>query len=353
MDDAEKEFHISRILCGKTILDLDLGTYLYYRPTDIQLYKINIEFNKTIKESLEFGLPDDDEVYEWLLERKLWDDSHEHKMKSIETSIEDCKVKLYNSLFRSVESKSIRQDLVKLRENYSDLYAKRHQFDHITANGISSLLKLHLTTGLSLYNEDGKQLFNDYSFLSDPNNLVTEALDNIRTNKLEDSKYRILARTEPWRHYWSISKTNVFGGCAKDLTEEQRTLILWSKMYDSIYESHDSPHESIIEDDDVLDGWLIIQRREREGKQLKVQAEQLVSKNEKIANAQNVFLMADTIDDAKRLNTAMNDSTMQMIKKQRQQVIQQQGEIKHYNLPDMKQDLMTQAHEQFTSHMKG
>ena len=35
-------------------------------------------------------------------------------------------------------------------------------------------------------------------------------------------------------------------------------------MYDNVYESHERPNDKIIEDDDCLDGWFIVQRRKHE-----------------------------------------------------------------------------------------
>ena len=83
---------------------------------------------------------------------------------------------------------------------------------------------------------------------------------------LGESEIRELARSEPWKSIWSSSKNEgvLFGKRAIELSEEQKHLIMWSTMYDSIGESPDSPSDKIIADDDMLDGWLILQRRERE-----------------------------------------------------------------------------------------
>ena len=35
-------------------------------------------------------------------------------------------------------------------------------------------------------------------------------------------------------------------------------------MYDNIQESLDYPSEDVVEDDDMLDGWLIIQKQKRD-----------------------------------------------------------------------------------------
>jgi hypothetical protein len=40
-----------------------------------------------------------------------------------------------------------------------------------------------------------------------------------------------------------------------------------------------------------------------------------------------------------------------MIKRQREQVIKERGKVAHYDLPDMRQELMTQAHQEFKDKM--
>lgn len=72
-------------------------------------------------------------------------------------------------------------------------------------------------------------------------------------------------------------------------------------MYDSIAESPESPSDEIILDDDMLDGWLIIQRRERELRTKQKAAEDVIS-NEKIANSDEVFIVAKSEEDIQKLN---------------------------------------------------
>ena len=38
-------------------------------------------------------------------------------------------------------------------------------------------------------------------------------------------------------------------------------IVIWSKMYDNVQESIDAPIQSVMEDDDALDGWFIVQNR--------------------------------------------------------------------------------------------
>ena len=88
-------------------------------------------------------------------------------------------------------------------------------------------------------------------------------LSKINEHRIDESEYRDLARNEPWRSYWNIAKSSVFGIPVIDFSEEQKTLCVWSKVYDNVYESSECPPENCINDDDYLDSWFIIQRRKR------------------------------------------------------------------------------------------
>ena len=70
---------------------------------------------------------------------------------------------------------------------------------------------------------------------------------------------------------------------------------MWSSLYDSVSESHEAPSQEIIDDDDALDGWLTIKRREEQTSQ--------PTKSKK--SYEEVFIKAETLEDAKKIQ-AMN-----------------------------------------------
>ena len=108
-------------------------------------------------------------------------------------------------------------------------------------------------------------------------------LADYKSQAIEEAQYRELARNNPWRSYWSSEKTarGVFGVCAAETTTEQRTIMMFSSMYDSVYESGEAPEDNVIEDDDMLDGWFLIQKQKREQEKAKSEFEDTM-KNSKI-----------------------------------------------------------------------
>ncbi|MGB0657638.1 MAG: hypothetical protein ACPGOS_01095, partial [Gammaproteobacteria bacterium] len=73
------------------------------------------------------------------------------------------------------------------------------------------------------------------------------------------------------------------------LTRDQLSLCQFSSMYDNVNESSESPAEDVINDDDCLDGWFIVQKREYEKSKNKKDMEKLLG-NSKVANSQEIFL---------------------------------------------------------------
>ena len=110
-------------------------------------------------------------------------------------------------------------------------------------------------------------------------------------------------------------------------------------MYDNIAESPESPSEDVLEDDDMLDGWLLIQRRERDRDKQEKLAETVID-NQKISAADEVFVAAKSQEDIDRVNQ-LNDMRASIIREQRLgQIKSSDGGVRHQDLADVKQDIL-------------
>lgn len=84
----------------------------------------------------------------------------------------------------------------------------------------------------------------------------------------DEATIRSIARSGFWRCKWMGSKKNrgvktLFNKEMYDLTLDQFRLVYWSQVYDSAYESLESPSDEVINDDKLFDRWL----KEQEQKQ--------------------------------------------------------------------------------------
>ena len=69
----------------------------------------------------------------------------------------------------------------------------------------------------------------------------------------------------------------------KEITQDQKGILIWASMYDNIQEHMECPSDAVLEDDDILDGWFLIQRDKRKKEKLEQEFES--STNEKIKNS--------------------------------------------------------------------
>jgi hypothetical protein len=121
-----------------------------------------------------------------------------------------------------------------------------------------------------------------------------------------------------------------------ELSDEQKTLISISNMYDRIYEHPESPGEDVINDDDILDGWMIYQKNKAEKIKKQNNAQDLANKHK---NAKEIFVVADK-DDVNSI-IDLNSGISSSIIKQRQNMIKNSADgVDEVNLPDVQMELL-------------
>jgi hypothetical protein len=92
-------------------------------------------------------------------------------------------------------------------------------------------------------NDEGKKVFEKNFYEEQNYSLLEKAIVGFTECKVSEKKLREIARTNPWRSYWGASKEDVFGLAAADMTGNQRTLLMYSRMYDNANEHPDSPDD--------------------------------------------------------------------------------------------------------------
>tara|TARA_A100001515_G_scaffold10562_1_gene8462 strand:- start:204 stop:656 length:453 start_codon:yes stop_codon:yes gene_type:complete len=147
---------------------------------------------------------------------------------------------------------------------------------------------------------------------------------------------------------WGPSKANALSGPSTSWTEEQKVLVSYSRMYDNVYESMECPSDMVIENDDMLDGWFISQRKEREKARNEKAADKLFKGGE---GHQELFLMAGSQEHAQNIYN-MNDEQSRNTIKSREKQIKEKGEVKHQNLQDVQMDMRMQATQETMQKMR-
>ena len=153
---------------------------------------------------------------------------------------------------------------------------------------------------------------------------------------------------------WLCGKTqsDLFGRPSYRITRDQAALVSFSSMYDNIYESHECPKDTIINDDDCLDGWMIKQRRESE-KQKKQNEIDNLTKNPKIKNSDEIFVMATEKEDVDAIYGLNDTFSRNTINQRNKQIDNSDGNLDFRQLHDVKQDMQIQATQGGIQKVKG
>jgi hypothetical protein len=286
----------------------------------------------------------EDEMYDMMLQNGVWSKEEEEKIEAFPTRIENLKVALFEAQIQPKIFDATKKTLNNEKERFKKLLEKKSRFGNFTSTGAANTLKLQYLLYVSVIDKKGEFVYDGDNFWEDEHKLIEHIFKKYLSEQIKEEKIRELARTEPWRSYWGASKVegSVFGKGAAELTTDQRALINWSKFYDGIYEHMESPSEKVVQDDDLLDGWLIIQKRKRERDKLEKEVDKKLGKNK---GAQEVYVMADNAEHAQKINS-LNNPMAKGIKNSRDKAIEEHGSVAEQDLPDAKRRIRMQAANQ-------
>lgn len=344
MELYEREFLIYRIRAGYTICNINNNKLFVYSPDPHLLYLAQEIYIDTYRRAKDHEIFEDDDVFKLLVSLNIWSDQKENELNDVlPKHIDYWKVELYNAFFKSNKRKTIRQYLARAKEEQANLYSIRHCFDHITCTGCASYAKNLFLISNTTKTCDNKSV--DWNSID-----INTVMGNYYSQSLSTDEIRVLARTYPWNTLWPLLKENKAVFENANFSSEQQALLYWSIMYDRVAESTECPSEDVVNDDDMLDGWLIIQRQKRDEEHKKREVEGQLP-NSKTMNADEVFLMAETIEDAKKIEL-LNDPIIRQMKAQKFKEIDEKGIVREQDLTDVKRKQMMLANQAYIEKMR-
>lgn len=344
MDNRIIGIYLSRILSGFYLFTHNEKRYKLVYPDISIKYEADLYAQEEYEYNRFNDWINDDTIVDSLVSMGVWSYNGDTSLESLEKQIEDYKVDLYKNFLNPPKLKTLRKTLSNIKNQYNRLYEIRHSLDQYTVSGYSQLLKNNYILTHSLFDSDNKRLF---SSLEDIDyNLLQNLSSTIAQNTIDISVFRIIARSDIWRNYWSANKENLFDKATVNWTDEQKTLVVLTKMYDSAYEHPECPNEKVFEDDDIFDGWMILQKRENEKLRNKNRTEKMLE-GKNLNKAGEVFVMANSQEEAQQIYD-LNDNSSRHIIRERESIIKQsEGTIDVGQLPDTQRSLTVQSNEQF------
>mgnify|MGYP003651479939 CR=1 FL=1 len=340
MKQHEREFFVYRIRSGKHFIDCQNFKLKVVTPTIDEQFEAEDLYVRSLSKSLADGIKTSDQMVEWMMERDLWTEEDEEKLSGLKKDVEKLKIEIYNHRNQEGPREKIRQYLRAGEQQIGEHASKKFSHQDITCEGIAFLEKaLFLIKGCTFLGSDSY----DFSHIS-----TRDVWLRYQNLVCSESTIRELAREDPWRSFWMLKDCNTFNLFAnkdRELSTDQKNLLAWSRMYDNIYESPDAPGEDVINDDDILDGWTITQKKKRERERAQAELESRMS--DKAQGAGEIFLMAGSNNDAERIES-MNDINATMTKKERLHTIRKSdGPLNQQDFPDEQLKMRNQLNQQY------
>jgi|LakMenE01Jun11ns_1017448.scaffolds.fasta_scaffold9959619_10 hypothetical protein len=329
----ELERDIYRILSGKLLFSYNKKKYVLTFPKPILKYKANLIYESIIN---------DEKYNEWIRLENLdkymqymgvWEPGMSAFMKKSEQEIDNLKVSLYNNRLNAKLTNRTKLQLNNLRAKLGQLNGIKQTYYMQTLEGYAESIKNEFIMVNTIYH-NGKKAFDKFKSLKNSLNKFTNIVSEIDKHGLSVSDYRRIAKSDLWRSLWNVGKTNIFKNAVSEWTEEQLTIVSYSMMYDSVYEHPEKPTDNVINDDDMLDGWMIIQRRaiEKSKKQ-----DEMLKTNNKLGKAQEVFIFTDSDEGIQEVMSMNSDEAIMDIA-HREHVINKYQHIEHTELPDIQKE---------------
>ena len=350
MEQDTKNLVVAQILSGFKFFDVDGQRYKIISPSsEIKLLGEYVYRDTMQSEKFE-DLITRDKAKMILNQLDIWKPKDNKDLEDLEKYNDDLKIQLYQAAFKSNTQNEIRKRLKRTGKIIDKAMIKKHSLEHATVEYHAFLTKRQFITALCILDENNQNIYTEKGFwLSDPY-LLNIIISKIDEESISISEFREISRDEPWRSLWTIGKENVFGIPIKDLNDDQKTLVSFSKMYDNAYESTECPAEEVFKDDDMFDGWMLFQKKQRENEKKQQDLDRLAGKNGESAG--EVFVVAETPEDVGRIQS-LNDAGTRRELSQKFKYIKDQGSVKEQHLPEVKRELTRQAAEQFKNSIRG
>lgn len=339
MNTYEREYFVSRIRSGAYYIKLDNVRVKVLTPTLEDEFYANEIFMEAFDQARSDDIFTHEEMLEWMLDKGLWTKEKDDKIEGCKKDLEKLKVEIFNARSKEKLRETIRlyirtveKAIAKLQEEKDDLFSK-------TCEGIALQEKSMFLFSKCCY--IGREQIDIKNI--DLNSLYYQ----YNLNQLSEKQIRELARNDPWRLCWYAKEYSPLFANEKNraLSNDQKGMIVWSTMYDNIQESMDCPTEEVINDDDMLDGWFIIQRRKQKSEKAKSELESKTS-NPKIANADEIMIITDSAKEAENIHS-MNSFGNELIRQQRLNTVKKMGQATDLDFQDRKLDIQSTQSQMF------
>lgn len=330
-----------RIINGYYTISIDSNIYKIVCPNisiKQQAQNIYLQIIDEYKYDTESWISDQ-QIQHLLSVYNVWNKDLENKLDSLTKDLEKVKIELYKNFSNSDVKSHIKELIKTINSNINDLYNKKHYFDYLTLEYYAQNIKNQYLITNMVYDTLDRKVFSEDNFENTDYLFLEKMLYEIHKYSLDSITIKQIVRTDLWKSFWNVSKEKIFPGTVKDWTDEQRSLINFSKVLDSIREHMEAPSEDIISDDDALDGWILYQNHKSETERKKKQISDKFGLDKKQAG--EVFLLTNNSTERQEIY-ALNDTQTNRDIKEMIDITKTKGKVNWTDLPHVQREIKQQ-----------
>jgi hypothetical protein len=257
---------------------------------------VNFEYDRAFKEAVDAGILTEAEILKEVGEKGIWTKDDDIRLEALHQELKNIGQTVVENAtareLRKVEKlkSSIERHIVEMTNRRAGLVSN-------SAERYAQDAKTRAIIWAASLDANDQPLWPTYeAFCDDSDVALVDSLARQISDvvHLDTKQIRAVARSGLWRFKWSGAKAvgDLFGKPIVDLTDEQASLVYWSQVYDSVYESYERPPQSIIDDDDKLDAWLENQTKKLQDK-IKHDTKTPFGVSKSVARHGEVFVMAN------------------------------------------------------------
>lgn len=334
---------LSRIIAGFLYIEHEDKLYVLKKPSSALKYRADLLYEQAYQDNLysDWFLMQDVEYI--LVDNGVWRLQNNEVLKQIDKQLENLKVELYQNYIQPNKRKDIKKQISSMNMQKERILNVKHSLDQYTLEAYAGRIRNEFIIMNTLYYKN-KKVFKNKTKKSSV--LLNNIASKIALSLPSISDIRELARSEMWKSYWSASgKTHVFRGSVFDWTDEQRALVNLSKMFDSVYEHPECPPENIIDDEDALEGWMIVQKRKNEQSKSKQKTDNMLN-SAKMKKANEVFIMSNSAEETAEIINNNDPLARHRMKEKFSAIKSSDSEgISEAQLPDVQRELIDQLNQ--------
>ena len=363
MEAHERERLAIKLLSGITFFIFEEKRYKIINPTPEQLLLAEeIALAASIEVSFK-QLLSEEEAKEYLHNKGIWTYQDEEAMEEADKNLEDLKEELFKSLFNVKAQTSIRRKIKGIKDSIMGAFSRKYSISNMTLEYHRKEIKNQFLSAVCTFDEDNKQMYSEKDFGTTDSTLMEKAHEARENDIITQEQMRDIARNEPWRSYWMVSKQNLFGNPSLNLfgptqseaviipsshlNQYQRAMVGICKMYDNAAQHPDCPDDKVIDDHDMFDGWMIFENRKREKEKKKKRIDEIADQK-----GDELFVMTDTHAEGQEIYDVNDDTEKARLRGRFQQIKSSEGILDESDLVDVKMQLRNQMMEQVKGQSK-